>query len=594
MTARILFLVCLFALAWASRAFASPISEASRARLARAQPTWVIVEYDVTAANQAADAERTRRRIRRDDAAILTMRTQGYRRTKINVEGAVTAPDATLALDYEHFGLAVWRITSTQALERLQSHPSVRAVHENILLHPVSVSDLPFISQPQAAAQGFTGTGTTIAVIDGGLGNNYLSFSDFGPCTGVNTPAATCRVAYNADFYPGASAETLHGTNVSAIALGVAPGAKLAMFNVFNGSNATASDILSAMNTAVSIRATYNIVAINMSLGDTSSHSSQCPTSVFRTAVDSAFNAGILTVVAAGNNGSKTGLADPACVPNAVSVGAVYDGTYGNVTWLASSAPGGQCTDAPAPDKVTCFSQSASYLSLLAPGSFVNAPSAAFQQSGTSQAAPHISGTIGVLRARYPREPLSQTVQRMQISGVVDTDPANARTTPRLNLLAAAQQGTAISLTGTGPTSATSGTNGTYTLTARNNGPLQATNVIVRNTLPAGAVFVSASAGCTFASGVVTCSAANLASGAQITFTITVTVTWQVSGAVYDTASLSADQNNTAPSNQQQIAFGLPPDAVADVPLPTWAYILLALGLLAILMQRTRVAHPAR
>jgi hypothetical protein len=121
---------------------------------------------------------------------------------------------------------------------------------------------------------------------------------------------------------------------------------------------------------------------------------------------------------------------------------------------------------------------------------------------------------------------------------------------------------------------------------------LQATNVIVSNKLPTGAVFVSASAGCTAASGVVTCSAANLASGSQITFTIT--VSWQVTGAVYDVASLSADQNNLAPANQQQVQFGLPADAVADVPLPAWAYVLLALGLLTIILQRTRAVPLAR
>jgi hypothetical protein len=88
-------------------------------------------------------------------------------------------------------------------------------------------------------------------------------------------------VVFNLDVYPGASTETVHGTNVSAIALGVAPGAKLAMYDVFNGSGTSSVDVLNAMNTAISDQATYNIVAINLSLGDGSSNSTQCPNSIF-------------------------------------------------------------------------------------------------------------------------------------------------------------------------------------------------------------------------------------------------------------------------------------------------------------------------
>ena len=210
------------------------------------------------------------------------------------------------------------------------------------------------------------------------------------------------------------------------------------MFDVFQGTGAASSDIIDAINTVITDRSIYKIVAINMSLGDGTSNTTQCGGSVFATAIGNATNAGILTVVAAGNSGSKTGLSDPACVPGVVSVGAVYDASYGTITWQTASNTGtGQCTDASAPDHVTCFSQSASYLSVVAPGSFVNAPNSTFQESGTSQATPHISGSVAVLRARYPAESLSQTVQRLQISGVTDTDTANGRATPRVNLAAA-------------------------------------------------------------------------------------------------------------------------------------------------------------
>jgi hypothetical protein len=173
----------------------------------------------------------------RDDDAILTMRSQGYAATKSRVMAGVAGSDAARVRDYQHFPLALWRISSIAALNRLEAYPGVQAVHQNSVLRPVSVSDLGFINQPQAAAAGATGAGTTIAVIDGGLGTNYLNFPDFGTCTAVNTPASTCRVVFNEDLYTGtlASTETTHGTNVSAIALGVALGAHLAMFDVFQG-----------------------------------------------------------------------------------------------------------------------------------------------------------------------------------------------------------------------------------------------------------------------------------------------------------------------------------------------------------------------
>ena len=556
---------------------AAPVSSAARTLLASGRELYVVVEVDSTAADRAATAARAARGLIRDDAFILGLRSAGYSELKTRVAAAEQAADAVPVLDYSHLPLTVWRGASLAALNRLEADPHVRMVHENLVLHPVSVSDLGFINQPQAAAQGATGAGTTIAVIDGGLGTNYEDFSDFGTCTAVATPAATCRVVFNKDFYPGASSETLHGTNVSAIALGVAPGANLAMFDIFNGASASSVDVLSAMNTAISDQATFNIVAINLSLGDGSTNTTQCANSVFAAAVTSAANAGITTVAAAGNSGSKTGLGNPACVPGVISVGAVYDASYGTVGWVASADSGGECTDASAADHVTCFSQSSTYLSMLAPGTFVNAPSAAFQQSGTSQATPHVSGAVAVLRARYPAETLSETLQRLQLSDIKDTDAASGVSTPRLDLLAAVDQGTALSLTATGPTQATDGTSATYTLTVKNAGPLAATHVVVIDTLPAGAVLSSTPAGCTVSGSTVNCTVSLLATGATATFTLP--VTWIVTGSVYDSASVASDQIDTVPTAQQSAAIGLAPVNVSDGPLPLWAY-----GLLALLM----------
>ncbi len=555
----------------------------------------LIVEFEADAVDATANAARAQRRLVRDDAPLREQRASGYAGIKAQVRAVAAGGDGAQVRDYSNLPMAVWRVSSPAALNRLLADPRVRAVHEDVILRPVSVSDLGFINQPQAVAQGASGAGTVIAVIDGGLGNNYLSYPDFGACTGVNTPTSTCRVLVNQEFYPGASAVTAHGTNVSAIALGVAPGAKLAMYNVFNGSGAYTSDILSAMNSIIANAnpSTFNVVAVNLSLGDNSSHPVQCNSTNWRSPNYSAFNApvaglanmGITTVAAAGNSGSKTGLSDPACVPGVVSVGAVYDNAYGPVTW--GTTP--NCTDNPLADRVTCFSQSASYLSLLAPGSFVNAPSSAFQQSGTSQAAPHVSGVIAALRARYPAEPVSQARKRLADTGVPVTDPANGRVTPRLDMLAAYTYSTAVSLSGSGPTQAVAGASGAYTLTASNAGPLLATNVTVVANLPAGASFVSASPGCTVAGATVTCTAASLAAGANAAFTIN--VQWTSTGAAYFTAALSIDQFDSAPLEDTQVALGgQSQPGPHQVPLPPWALLALA-ALLAAGAHRHR---PAR
>ncbi|MBI1396702.1 MAG: S8 family serine peptidase [Betaproteobacteria bacterium] len=580
-------------------AHGAPLTGDADARLTAGKPVRVIVEYSAASVDRTADDERSRRHLVRDDARIRDLRAKGYDRIKADVDAVATGTDGARVRDYSNLPMSVWRLSSQAALKRLLAQPGVVAVHEDVLMHPVGVSDLGFINQPQTASQGATGAGTVIAVIDGGLGTNYQSYTDFGTCTGVGTPADTCRVVYDVDYYPGASTVVSHGTNVSAIALGVAPGAKLAMYDVYNGGTAATSDILAAMNHVIANvdPVNYNVVAVNLSLGDGTSHALPCDStsrrsanySVYNAPVAALANAGVITVAAAGNNGSKTGVAQPACAGGVVSVGAVFDKTYSGISWGAPAS----CTDAPVADLVACFSQSASYLTMLAPGTFVDAPTSAFRESGTSQATPHVSGAVAVLRARYPAEPLSQTLQRLTDTGVPVADPnAGNQVTPRLDLLAATNEATVLTVTGTGPSQGTALQTGTYALTVTNSGPLIATGVSVTNTLPAGATFVSASAGCTQAAGVVTCTVPSLAVGAAQTFDVT--VQWNVTGPVYATAAVAADQGNAAPPSGQQVAFGTPAAwdiSTEDVPLPMWANVLLAGGLIAVLARAQKRAR---
>jgi subtilisin family serine protease len=342
---------------------------------------------------------------------------------------AALGPGVEVRHDYSHLPMLDLDISAPTALWRLRGLPGVLRVDADAQ-HAMSLAEsLPLIHQPQAAAQGQLGAGTAVAVLDTGV--DYTR-PEFGACTAAG--GAGCKVAYAQDFAPNDSTLDAngHGTNVAAIVLGVAPGTQVLALDVFNGSTASSSDIISAINWCIAHQATYHIAAMNLSLGS-GSYTAAC-TDVFAAPLQAARTAGILPVVAAGNDGHANALSSPACAPAAVSVGAVYDA---NVNGLAYA----NCTDlTTAADQVACFSNAASFLTVWAPGALITA--GGMTMAGTSQAAPHVAGALAVLRAAYPTDSTDQLVARITQSGVPLTDPRSGVTRPRLQLEAALATGT--------------------------------------------------------------------------------------------------------------------------------------------------------
>ena len=118
-----------------------------------------------------------------------------------------------------------------------------------------------------------------------------------------------------------------------------------------------------------------------------------------------------------------------------------------------------------------------------------------------------------------------------------------------------------LAITKTGPSSVVAGGILTYSLTETDNGPSDATNVVVTDTLPAGTTFLTSSIPCT---AVGTCTIGNLPKGASILFTITERVSASLLsnlGAsatnITNKATVEAGQFDPDPSNNTATASTL-------------------------------------
>lgn len=123
-------------------------------------------------------------------------------------------------------------------------------------------------------------------------------------------------------------------------------------------------------------------MSINLSLGGSSKYTSPCTSDMISAAFGTARDAGMLPVVAAGNNGWTDGITFPACAEAAVSVGAVFDG----------SGAGPTCGGVGEPNAPTCFTNSAPFMTMFAPGNNIDAAGT----TGFSGAPPGMGGRWGL------------------------------------------------------------------------------------------------------------------------------------------------------------------------------------------------------
>ncbi|MGD0989346.1 MAG: S8 family peptidase, partial [Candidatus Sulfotelmatobacter sp.] len=315
-----------------------------------------------------------------------------------------------------------------RALPLLEADPEIASVNID---HPMSAADdltNGATGVGSAWNAGYTGSGVGVAVIDSGINDSHPDL--------WNSSETTSRVVYHQDFTgttntnsSGAKYDLYgHGTHVAGIIggngylsggqyEGVAPGVSLIDLRVLdlNGVG-TDSNVIAAIQQAIALKSTYNIRVINLSLGrGIAVGYAQDP---LCQAVESAWKAGIVVVVAAGNYGrlSINGsdgfgtVTAPGNDPYVLTVGATKSNGSASASaqTLASYSSKGPTTydhvvkpDLVAPgNDVVSLSAKGATLEALFPSEEVTGTDGKndyFTLSGTSMATPAVVGAVAIL-----------------------------------------------------------------------------------------------------------------------------------------------------------------------------------------------------
>jgi subtilisin family serine protease len=388
-------------------------------------------------------------------------RADAIRAAQQRVLDALPAGSFAIKHRYAHIaGLAGW--ARPAAVRALAAHPDVALVYLDGQLQRVLAQGVALVGGVTAHAQGYTGAGITAAVIDSGIDASHPDLADdvvAQQCFCDHDPSPNrgcCPNGLPSQSGSGAAAETDgHGTSVAGIitsggvvaAPGIAPDAGIAAVRVFGSTGgASFSDIDAALNWVLGNRVALGIRVVNMSLGDSTQNANPnaYPCSGTNTAnvVSSLVAAGVAVFVASGNEGYDAGIAFPACIPSAISVGGVYDANVGSVSWCGNTqCTTILCTDNPtAADKFVCHANSGTNLDLLAPDWRTDAPKAgggtqAF--GGTSAASPYAAGEGALLFQAQPGLTPAALRSLMKAYGPLVTNPGNNLAFRRTDVLGA-------------------------------------------------------------------------------------------------------------------------------------------------------------
>jgi hypothetical protein len=328
-----------------------------------------------------------------------------------------------------------------EAILRLIENQEVVSVEEMPIYSKMDAEAFSLTSTDLAHLNGWTGKGITIAIIDDAIDYNHPAFDGLSGYPNSKVIGGYDFADFDSDPVNDCPAQN-HGTATAGVAVGngggitgTAPDANLVFLKIQKAASCGEpwldGDIIGAIDWVISHRDVFGIKIISLSLGSETTYSSPCSGSVLRNALIAARNAGLIVVAAAGNSSTANGLSDPACHPDVVSVGAVYDADLGYAEFR-------DCTDIDTrADMVSCYSNSAYFLDILAPGHCATTAQTGGGVTscfgGTSSSTPYVAGVLATLYEKKILLERNAAVDALVAWGDLITDPRSGLATPRVN-----------------------------------------------------------------------------------------------------------------------------------------------------------------
>ncbi len=358
-----------------------------------------------------------------------------------------------------------------EGLEALADDPNVISIEKDVLLYPNLAQGIPLMNASVARSV-YSGEGLSVAICDTGIDYNHVRLGNGGfPNSKVIGGYDTGDGDNDPMDFEG------HGTACAGISAGdlgsdgdyiggVAWGAKLYGLKISHGSGGSAylSNMIEAWEWCIAHQyddAANPIMIINTSFGG-GRYTGYCDANsvALTTAAANAKAAGMTLFVSSGNDGYCDAIGWPACISHVVSVGAVYDAHFTadaigwcvvqescaetNPTWGCSS--GFYSPQVPYGDQVVVYSNTASFLSLLAPSNWATTTrmgggyyTTAYGFGGTSAASPYAAGAAACLQSAAKAITGTfltpdQLQSTLMDTGDSITDTKVAITKPRVNL----------------------------------------------------------------------------------------------------------------------------------------------------------------